>query len=98
MGREVSRGSLPVIGVLSGRTPLPASGLHQEAKPVTVHSVACCGPYLATEKPQRRVRSIGVQPIVGTVIRGSPAVGRVASAKRSEAEPSGRFCGLGLSS
>ncbi len=98
MAREVSSGSLPVIGVPSGCRPLPASGLHHEALPVTVHSVACCGPYLATEKPQRRVRSVGVQPMVGTVISGSPAATRVAPTNRSDDEPYGRFCGLGLSS
>jgi hypothetical protein len=43
------------------------------------------------------VRSIGVQPIVGTVISGSPAAARVAATNWSEAEPLGRFCGFGLS-
>src|ERR1700680_5282490 len=86
MAREVSCGSLPAIGVPSGWTPLPASGLHHEALPVTVHSVACCCPYLATAKPQRRLRSIGVQPMVGTVISGSPAGGRGGAAKREGGE------------
>lgn len=86
-----------MIGVPSGWRPLPASGLHHEALPVAVHSVACCGPYLATENPQRRVRSIGVQPMVGTVINGSPAATRVAATNTSEAEPFGSACGSELS-
>ncbi len=94
--REVSCGSLPATGEPSGRTPLPASGWHQEAPPVAVHSVACCAPYLATEKPQRRLRSIGVQPIVGTVISASPPAARVSAMKRSAAEPYGRAPGLAL--
>ena len=98
MAREVSVGSLPVIIVPLVCTPLPASGLHHEALPVTVHSVCCCGPYLATEKPHRRVRSMGVQPRVGTVTRGSPPAVRVAATNWSAEEPAGRFCGLELSS
>src|SRR6476661_5992125 len=96
MAFDVSLGLLPVISVPSGRTPLPASGCHQEALPVTVHSVCCCGPYLRTENPQRRARSIGVQPIVGTVISASPPLARVASMNRSAVELLGRVEGFGV--
>lgn len=49
MIRDMSCGSFPVIALPSGRFPLPASAVHQNAPPVTVHSVCCCAPYLATE-------------------------------------------------
>src|SRR6202049_3852413 len=98
MAREGSCGSLPAIGVPAGWTPLAASGVHHEALPVTVPSAACCSQYVATAQPQRRLPSIGVHPMVGTVISGPPAATRVAPTNRSEDEPNGRFCGLGLSS
>src|ERR1700681_248105 len=96
IAREVSFGSLPAISDPFGRMPFPASGWHQEGLPVTLHSVSCCGPYLRTENPQRRLRSSGVQPIVGTVISASPPAARVASMKRSAVEPLGRVEGFGV--
>ena len=59
--RVVAR-DVRAVGVV---TPLPASGLHQDGYPVAVHSVCCCAPYFATENPQRRTRSFGVQPMSG---------------------------------
>ena len=62
---------------------------------MAVHSVCCCAPYLATEKPQRRFRSMGVQPMVGTVSSTSPPVDRVSSMKWSEDELFGSSEGFG---
>src|SRR5262245_24716057 len=97
-GTEVSAGSLPVIGVPLVRTPLPASAVHQNTPPVAVHSVDCCAPYFATEKPQRLARSFGDQPMVGIVMTTSLPAALVSATQRSADDPSGRFCGAGLSS
>ena len=43
-------------------------------------------------------RSFGVQPIIGTVSRGSAPAARVSSTNRSADEPSGSAEGFGLSS
>ena len=50
MAREVSVGSFPEIHAPpAARRPFPASGSHQNAPPVAVHSVCCWAPYFATE-------------------------------------------------
>ena len=97
MGFDVSAGSLPVTYELSGLTPLPASGLHQLGYPVAEHSVCCWAPYFATENPQRRVRSIGVQPMRGTVINASPPAARISSMNVSADDPSGSPAGFATS-
>jgi len=94
IGLDVSRGSLPVTFCPFVFTPFPASGLHHEALPVAEHSVCCCAPYFATEKPHRRTRSTGVHPMRGTVTSASPPAARISSTKTSAAEPFGRFAGF----
>ena len=44
MAIEVSSGLFPVTNAPPGRMPFPASGWHQKAQPVAVHSVSVWAP------------------------------------------------------
>src|SRR5579859_3158369 len=82
----VSCGSLPVMVAPLVEIPFPQSGCQG--------SVLCWGPYLVTEKPQRRVRVLGVQPIRGTVIIVLAPTCRSFWTNTSDDEPLGNAPGL----
>lgn len=84
---SVSVGSLFVMAappVSPGVLPLP-----QQSGQCMCGSVLFCSPYLATLKPHRCCRSLGLQPMVGTVMSGVAPAASVDATNWSEVEPDG---------